>query len=457
MQHFLKSFNSQIGGFVWGPPTVALIAITGIFLMFGLRFIPLRKLIYGFKLVSRPAALKSEGEISPFQALMTSLAATIGTGNIAGVSTAIAVGGAGAVFWMWLIALFGIATKYAEAVLAVQFREVDSSGNHVGGPMYYISNGLGKSWAWMGGLFAVFGMLAGFGIGNGVQSFELAKALEKSILHVPREVTGVILGVLIFLVVIGGIRRIASAASAIVPLMGILYVGSCLVILVINFADIPSAFGLIFGSAFTGQAAVGGAFGVVVLQGFKRGIFSNEAGLGSAPIAHAASKTNSPVTQGSIAMLGTFIDTFVVCTMTALVVITTYSKELFGMSDSARKALAGSEISIEAFGLGVSGGGLIVTISIVVFAFTTILGWSFYGEKCTQYLLGEKAILPYRLVWVSVAVIAAIAGEKGLVWDVSDTLNGLMALPNLLALLLLSGTVFQLTQNHFSPSSEPDS
>ena len=435
---------------MWGPPTVALIAITGIFLMFGLRFMPLRKLVYGFKLVLKPAALKSEGEISPFQALMTSLAATIGTGNIAGVSTAIAVGGAGAVFWMWLIALFGIATKYAEAVLAVQFREVDPAGNHVGGPMYYISNGLGKNWAWMGGLFAVFGMFAGFGIGNGVQSFELAKALEKSILHVPREVTGVVLGVLIFLVVIGGIRRIARAASAIVPLMGVLYVGACLLILAINFSDIPAAFGLIFGSAFTGQAAVGGAFGVVVLQGFKRGIFSNEAGLGSAPIAHAASKTNSPVSQGSIAMLGTFIDTFVVCTMTALVVITTYSKELFGMTDKARKALAGSEISIEAFGQGIGGGGLIVTISIVVFAFTTILGWSFYGEKCTQYLFGEKAILPYRLIWVSVAVIAAIAGEKGLVWDISDTLNGLMALPNLLALLLLSGTVFQLTQNHFS-------
>ena len=450
MNNFLESFNSRVGGFVWGPPTVALIAITGIFLMFGLRFMPLRKLFYGFKLVLKPAALQSEGEISPFQALMTSLAATIGTGNIAGVSTAIAVGGAGAVFWMWLIALFGIATKYAEAVLAVQFREVDPAGNHVGGPMYYISNGLGKNWAWMGGLFAVFGMFAGFGIGNGVQSFELAKALEKSILHVPREVTGVVLGVLIFLVVIGGIRRIARAASAIVPLMGVLYVGACLLILAINFSDIPAAFGLIFGSAFTGQAAVGGAFGVVVLQGFKRGIFSNEAGLGSAPIAHAASKTNSPVSQGSIAMLGTFIDTFVVCTMTALVVITTYSKELFGMTDKARKALAGSEISIEAFGQGIGGGGLIVTISIVVFAFTTILGWSFYGEKCTQYLFGEKAILPYRLIWVSVAVIAAIAGEKGLVWDISDTLNGLMALPNLLALLLLSGTVFQLTQNHFS-------
>ena len=453
----LETINAPVNDFIWGWPTLGLIAVTGIFLMFGLRFIPLRKLIYGFKIVLEPSEQESEGEISPFQALMTSLAATIGIGNIAGVSTAIAVGGAGAVFWMWLIALFGIATKYAEAVLAVQFRQIDASGNHVGGPMYYISNGLGKSWAWMGGLFALFGMLAGFGIGNGVQSFELAKALEKS-MQVPRVITGVILGVLIFLVIVGGVRRIAKAASAIVPVMGMLYIGACVVILSINSSEIPAAFGLIFSSAFTGKAAVGGAFGAVILQGFKRGIFSNEAGLGSAPIAHAASRTNSPVRQGLIAMLGTFIDTFVVCSMTALVVITTYSKELFGMTDEARKALAGSEISIAAFRQGINGGGSIVTVGIVVFAFTTILGWSFYGEKCTQYLLGDKAIFPYRLIWVAVAVLAAIAGEKGLVWDISDTLNGLMALPNLIALLLLSGTVFKLTRNyHFnSHQSETD-
>ena len=452
----LEAINAPVNNFIWGWPTLGLIAVTGIFLMFGLRFIPLRKLIYGFKIVLEPSEQESEGEISPFQALMTSLAATIGIGNIAGVSTAIAVGGAGAVFWMWLIALLGIATKYAEAVLAVQFRQIDASGNHVGGPMYYISNGLGKSWAWMGGLFALFGMLAGFGIGNGVQSFELAKALEKS-MQVPRVITGVILGVLIFLVIVGGVRRIAKAASAIVPVMGILYIGACVVILSINSSEIPAAFGLIFSSAFTGKAAVGGAFGAVIFQGFKRGIFSNEAGLGSAPIAHAASRTNSPVRQGLIAMLGTFIDTFVVCSMTALVVITTYSKELFGMTDEARKALAGSEISIAAFRQGINGGGSIVTVGIVVFAFTTILGWSFYGEKCTQYLLGDKAIFPYRLIWVAVAVLAAIAGEKGLVWDISDTLNGLMALPNLIALLLLSGTVFKLTRNYHLNSQPSES
>lgn len=447
MGDFVQELNSKVGAFAWGPWTVALIAGTGLFLMAGLRFIPLRKLGYGFKLLFDPVDQLGEGEISPFQALMTSLAATIGTGNIAGVSTAIAVGGPGAIFWMWLIAAFGIATKYAEAVLAVHFRETDAEGNHVGGPMYYIRNGLGAGWSWMACLFALFGMLAGFGIGNGVQAFELAKALETTV-HIPRSATGVVLGILIFLVVIGGIRRIARAASAIVPAMAILYVGACLVILSMQIGQIPSALGLIFTSAFSGQAAVGGAFGVVVLQGLKRGIFSNEAGLGSAPIAHAASKTRSAVRQGAVAMLGTFIDTFVVCTMTALVVITTYADTLSGLSDEVRQKLAGSEVSITAFGIGINGGGWIVTAGIVVFAFTTILGWSFYGEKCTQYLFGEKIILPYRLVWVAVAVFAAIAGEKGLVWNISDTLNGLMALPNLLALLLLSGTVFRLTRSH---------
>ena len=447
MGDFVQELNSKVGTFAWGPWTVALIAVTGLFLMVGLRFIPVRKLGYGFKLLFDPIDQRDEGEISPFQALMTSLAATIGTGNIAGVSTAIAVGGPGAIFWMWLIAAFGIATKYAEAVLAVHFRETDAEGNHVGGPMYYIRNGLGSGWSWMAGLFAVFGMLAGFGIGNGVQAFELAKALEATV-HIPRSATGVVLGVLIFLVVIGGIRRIARAASAIVPVMAILYVAACLVILVMQAGQIPSAFGLIFTSAFSGQAAVGGAFGAVVLQGFKRGIFSNEAGLGSAPIAHAASKTSSAVRQGAVAMLGTFIDTFVVCTMTALVVITTYAETLSGLSDEVREKLAGSEVSIKAFEMGLNGGGWIVTAGIVVFAFTTILGWSFYGEKCTQYLFGDKIILPYRLVWVAVAVFAAIAGEKGLVWNISDTLNGLMALPNLLGLLLLSGTVFKLTRSY---------
>jgi len=368
---------------------------------------------------------------------MTSLSATIGTGNIAGVATAISIGGPGAIFWMWFIAIFGIATKYAEAVLAVHFREVDSLGNHVGGPMYYIKNGLGNRWAWLGGLFALFGMLAGFGIGNGVQCFEVSSALE--LVGVPRFFTGAVLGILVFSVIVGGVKRIAKAASAIVPSMALLYVCACLIILLTNFSDIPAAFSTIFSNAFTGKAAAGGTLAQVVLMGFKRGIFSNEAGLGSAPIAHAAARTTDPVRQGTIAMLGTFIDTVIICTMTALVIITT---------GAYQTGESGADLSIAAFNSGIPGTGWIVLVGLVVFAFTTVLGWSFYGERCAEYLFGIKAILPFRFVWVAVAVIGSIAGNRGVVWAIADTLNGLMAIPNLIALLLLSGTVFKLSNNY---------
>ncbi len=378
-----------------------------------------------------------EGDITPFQALMTSLSATIGIGNISGVAAAIALGGPGAVFWMWLIAVFGLATKYSEALLAVHFREVDSIGNHVGGPMYYIKNGLGPKWAWLGALFALFGMLAGFGIGNGVQCFEVSSAL--ALAGVPKLLTGAVLGCLVFSVIIGGVKRIAKAASAIVPTMALLYVGACLIILLSNFSEIPSAFSTIFSNAFTGKAAATGTFTQVILMGFKRGIFSNEAGLGSAPIAHASAKTNDPVKQGTIAMLGTFIDTLVICTMTALVIV---------ISGAYVSGKSGSDLSIMAFNIGLPGTGLIVLVGLVVFAFTTVLGWSFYGEKCTEYLFGVKAILPFRLAWVAVVVIGSVAGDRGIVWSVADTLNGLMAIPNLIAILLLSGTVFKLTKRY---------
>ena len=443
--------NGPINSLVWGWPTVSLIAITGVVLMLGLRFMPLQRLPYGVRMMLEPSDSQNEGEISPFQALMTSLSATIGTGNIAGVAGAIAVGGPGAVFWMWVIAVFGIATKYAEALLAVHFRETDDQGNHVGGPMYYIRNGLGKGWSWLAGLFAVFGMLAGFGIGNGVQVFEVSSALETA--GVPRVVTGIVLGVLVFAVIIGGIKRIAQAASAIVPLMSVLYVAACIVVLLINIGSVPGAIGLIFSNAFSGEAAAGGAFGQVVLMGFKRGIFSNEAGLGSAPIAHAAANTNDPVRQGTVAMLGTFIDTLIICTMTALVIITTTGESLINGTNE----LSGSNLSIAAFNTGLPGSGVVVTIGLVVFAFTTVLGWSFYGERCTAYLFGTSAILPFRLLWVAMVVFASIAGTSGSVWGVADTLNGLMALPNLVALLLLSGTVFRLSKDYrFKSAGETD-
>ena len=437
MEQLISSINDPINGVVWGWPMVLLIAFTGIVLMLGLRFMPLQRLPYGVRMLWQREEGQNEGDITPFQALMTSLSATIGTGNIAGVAGAIAIGGPGAVFWMWVIAVFGIATKYAEAVLAVRYREVDGLGNHVGGPMYYIRNGLGPNWQWLAVLFALFGMLAGFGIGNGVQCFEVSSAL--AMVGIPRLVTGIVLGAVVFAVIIGGIQRIAQAASAIVPAMSLLYLLACVVVLLINIGAVPEAFATIFGNAFSGQAAAGGAFGQVVLMGFKRGIFSNEAGLGSAPIAHAAAKTNDPVRQGTVAMLGTFIDTLIICTMTALVIITT------GVYANGE---AGAVLSITAFNTGLMGSGWVVTAGLVIFAFTTVLGWSFYGERCTEFLFGEKAILPFRLVWVAVVVIGSVAGDRGVVWGVADTLNGLMALPNLIALLLLSGTVFRLTRDY---------
>ncbi len=433
----VELINTPLNNFAWGWPTVTLIALTGLLLMTGLKFMPLARIPYGLRMMLRSSEPSTNGEISPFQALMTSLSATIGTGNIAGVAAAIAIGGPGSIFWMWIIAIFGIATKYSEALLAVHFREVDSLGNHVGGPMYYIKNGLGQKWTWLGTLFALLGMLAGFGIGNGVQCFEVSSAL--ALIGVPKLLTGCLLGIFVFGVIIGGIRRIAKAAASIVPAMAIIYVLACLTIITFNLSDVPSAFSTIFANAFTGKAAASGTFAQVVLMGFKRGIFSNEAGLGSAPIAHAAANTKDPVKQGTIAMLGTFIDTIVICTMTALVIITT------GVYQTGE---SGADLSIAAFNAGLPGSGWIVLGGLVVFAFTTVLGWSFYGERCTEYLFGVRAILPFRLVWVAVVVIGSVAGDRGVVWGVADTLNGLMALPNLIALILLSGTVFRLSKNY---------
>ncbi len=433
----VEAINNPLNNFAWGWPTIILIATTGIVLMTRLKGMPLIRLPDGMRMMFRPPAKSEEGEISPFQALMTSMAATVGTGNIVGVASAIAIGGPGSIFWMWVIAILGIATKYAETVLSVHYREVNALGNHVGGPMYYIRNGLGPDWAWLGGIFALFGMMTGFGIGNGVQCFEISSAL--ALVGVPRLLTGVVLGLLVFSVIIGGIKRIAQTASVIVPIMCVFYVIASLVILLNNITEIPSAFTTIFSNAFTGKAAAGGTLAQVLLMGFKRGIFSNESGLGSASIAHASAKTNDPVRQGTVAMLGTFIDTLIICTMTALVIITT---------GAYQSGALGADLSIAAFNLGMPGSGVIVTSALIVFGLTTVLGWALYSERCTEFLFGVNAILPFRLIFVGVVVIGSVAGDRGVIWDVADTLNGLMAIPNLIALLLLSGTVIQLTRKH---------
>ncbi len=336
----------------------------------------IRRIPYAFRQLLNGRKGSGEGEVSPFNALMTSLSSTVGTGNIAGVATAISLGGPGALFWMWCTALVGMATKYAEAVLAVNYRETDSLGKKVGGPMYYIKNGLGNNWKWLGILFAIFGSLAGFGLANTVQSHEVSRVLAENY-QIPSHYSGLIMAFLVAMVLLGGIKRIATVAGKLVPLMTIVYVISTSLILISYYQAIPSAIALIVDSAFNGTAATGGFAGAAMIAGLRagvaRGIFSNESGLGSAPIAHAAAETNSPVRQGTIAMLGTFIDTIIICTMTGLVLVA---------SGAWSGELEGANMTRSVFSAGLPFGDTIFTLSLVLFAFTTMLGWSYYGERC---------------------------------------------------------------------------
>ncbi|MDF2180502.1 sodium:alanine symporter family protein [Neptuniibacter sp. CAU 1671] len=444
----LTNFISAINGIVWGPLMLVLILGVGLFLQIGLKLMPILKLGMGFRLMwsgRTPRSTEaSEGEIPPFQALMTAMSATVGTGNIAGVATAVFLGGPGALFWMWCTALVGMATKFAEAVLAVKYREVDEHGNHVGGPMYYIKNGLGPKWAWLGTLFAVFGTIAGFGIGNTVQSNSVAHVLETNF-DMPLWLTGIILMVLTAAVLLGGIKRIGLVAGSLVPLMAISYLLAGLVVLILNVDAIPAALAMIFTDAFTGTAAQGGFAGAAVWAairfGVARGVFSNEAGLGSAPIAHAASQTKNPVRQGLIAMLGTFLDTLVICSITGLVIITS------GLWTSGE---SGAALTSAAFADALPGvGNYIVAIALALFAFTTILGWSVYSERCAEYLFGVKSIKPFRVIWILAVLVGSVVGLD-FVWLLADTLNALMAIPNLIALILLSPVVFKLTKEYFS-------
>ena len=448
----INSLVGQINSIVWGPLMLILIVGVGAFLLIRTAFMPWRKISYGFSLLWQGRSPEGVGDISAFNALMTSLSATIGTGNIAGVATAIAIGGPGALFWMWVTALVGMATKYAEAVLAVNFREVDAEGKHIGGPMYYIKNGLGKKWHWLGFLFALFGAIAAFGIGNMVQSNSIADALDDKIGLDPM-MTAVILIVLTGAVLIGGITRIAVWAGRLVPFMAFFYIVFGLIVLLINIGNVPAAIGTVFSHAFTGTAAQGGFAGAAVWAairfGVARGVFSNEAGLGSAPIAHAAAKTNDPVRQGSIAMLGTFIDTIIVCSITGLAIVS---------SGAWTTGETGVDLTALAFSMSLAGGDYIVTIALTIFAFTTILGWSYYGEKCWQYIFGVGTIRIYRVLWIMAVFIGpmALTFEGGaragidLIWLVADTLNAMMALPNLIALILLSPVVFKLTQEYYA-------
>ncbi len=438
----IEGWVGQVGAFAWGPPMLIFLVGTGFYLTLALRGLQFRKLWYSLflALVKRKEDTDEPGDISNFQALMTALSATVGTGNIAGVATAIAAGGPGALFWMWITGLVGMATKYAEAVLAVKYRETSDAGEMKGGPMYYISQGLG--WKWLGVLFAVFATVASFGIGNMVQSNSVAHVMEATF-HVPFWVTGIVLMIATALVILGGIKNIGTVTGILVPIMIVGYMVGATVILVLKYAGIPDALALIVKQAFTPTAASGGFLGAGVMMairmGVARGVFSNESGLGSAPIAAAAAQTKHPVNQALVSMTQTFIDTIVVCTMTGLALILT------GVWDSGK---TGAALTSFAFQTGMPGGQYIVTIGLLLFAYSTILGWSYYGEKSLEFLFGEKAVKPYRIIFSLVVGVGAVA-KLDLVWSLSDTFNGLMAIPNLIGLLVLSPVVVRETNNYF--------
>ncbi len=537
MEEIIKSVN----GIVWGTPMLALLLLTGLFLSIGLRGLSIIRIPYALKqLFKKRDGNAAEGDVSPFAALMTALSSTIGTGNIAGVAAAIAIGGPGAVFWMWMTAIVGTATKFSEGVLAVRYREVDSNGNRVGGPMYYIKNGLGPKWKWLAILFAVFGMFAAWGTGAAIQSNSVADVLNSSY-GISPWITAAILAIGAAAVIIGGIERIGVVASAVVPFMALLYVGAGLLVIFLNISAVPAAFGAIFKGAFGYHSAgTGITIGLMLLamqKGVARGIFSNEAGQGSAPIAHAAARNNDPVNQGIIAMLGTIIDTLIVCTITALVILTSgvVGQECLPNPQNLADLLEGDLVAgcknsapLTAFAFeNVIGtiGKHIVSIGLAVFAFTTIIGWSYYGERCSAFLFGERIIKFYRWSWVGVVFIAAalmtlqknvlevtgkvlgqtpkgeltvdgsivlnnakpvtgvydsfgsevkipnadlliengvvmmngvpaqvdgpVANIVSLFWLMADTLTGMMAAPNLIALVLLSPVVFKLAKEYF--------
>ncbi len=450
----LTAWVQRFGSFVWGPYLlIPLLLLTGLFLTLRLRGLQFTKLWHSLWLglvVRREKG--AEGDISHFQALMTALAATVGTGNIVGVATAIALGGPGALFWMWMTGLVGMATKFSEAMLSVQFRGTDTRGEQAGGPMYYLARGirwqpLGRVLGW---LFALFAAVAAFGIGNMVQSNSVADALEGSF-GIQSWVSGLLLAVAAGAVILGGIKSIGRFTGYFVPLMIAAYMLGSGVILALNAAEIPAALAQVFRGAFSGTAAGGGFAGVAVAQairfGVARGIFSNESGLGSAGIAAAAAQTREPVRQAMVSMTQTFIDTLVVCTFTGLTILVT---------GAWLDGLNGAALTQEAFGRGLPGewGGLIVTVCLSMFAFSTILGWSYYGEKSIEYLVGEWAVVPYRLLFTVVVYFGAVSRLE-FVWSLSDLMNGLMALPNLVGLLLLSGVVARGVRDYFRRETGP--
>lgn len=456
--------NSAINGFVWGPIMLALLVGTGVYLSIRVGFIQFSKISYWWKNTIGKIFKKTEageGEITPLQAVSTALASTVGTGNIAGVTGAIILGGPGAVFWMWISALFGMVTKFAEVTLAVKYRERNDKGDWCGGPMYYIKNGLGANWKWLGVVFSVFGALAAFGIGNISQinsiassvnsvavAFNPAAADSSKIISL---ITGIVVAIFVALVLIGGVKRIGQVTEKLVPGMAAVYIICALIVVIVNAGAIPAVFASIFKGAFNPTAVVGGVVGIsiktAITKGVGRGVFSNEAGLGSAPIAHAATSEKDPVKQGLYGIFEVFMDTIVICTLTSLVVLCSgVAAGNFGNKD-----LAGVPTAVAGFAsvFGDKIGSMILAVGLLLFATSTILGWALYGVRCAEFIFGSKIIRPYEIVFCLVVIAGAVA-DLQLVWDISDTLNGLMAIPNLIAVLLLSPVVIKLTKEHFA-------
>ncbi len=444
MQEQLKAILDGASSFIWGVPTLILLVGVGIYLTFLLKGLQFRKLGHSLWLgLIKRKEEGAPGDISHFQALMTALAATVGTGNIAGVATAISIGGPGALFWMWITGLFGMATKYAEAILAVKYRVTDENGQMSGGPMYYITKGLNMKW--LGVLFAAFASIAAFGIGNMVQSNSIADAVHHTF-NVPVEISGIIMTVATGLVILGGIKSIGKVTQVLVPVMIVFYLAAALFVVIIHFGAIPAVIKYVLVEAFTPTAASGGFAGAAVLttirMGVARGVFSNESGLGSAPIAAAAAQTKNPVSQALVSMTQTFIDTIVICSLTGFAIL---------VSGVWNNGDTGVPLTATAFTTALPGnwGGVVVSTGIILFAYSTILGWSYYGEKSLEFLLGPKSIIPYRALFTIAVFIGAVA-KLDLVWTFADIMNGLMAIPNLIGLIFLSGVVASETKKYFN-------
>ncbi len=458
MLNTIESVNSVINNFIWGVPAMICIIGVGLYLSVGLRFLQIRKFPYAIRVTIGRIFRKrdaSDGAMTPFQAVCTALAATVGTGNIAGVAGAIAIGGPGAVFWMWISAVLGMCTKFSEVTLAVHFRETNKNGDLVGGPMYYIKNGLGPKWHWLAVLFSTFGVLTVFGTGNATQVNTITTAINSALENyqlindqskpVVCLVIGIVLAALVGLVLLGGVKRIGTVSEKLVPFMALLYILLALGVVLLHANRIPLVFTMIFEGAFNPQAVTGGIIGsffTSMKRGVSRGIFSNEAGLGTGSIAHACADTKKPVKQGFFGIFEVFTDTIVICTLTALVILCSGVTVNYGQA-------AGAELTISGFtstyGSWVS---IFTAVSMCCFAFSTIIGWGLYGARCIEFIFGEKVIKPFMVAYSLVAILGATV-DLGLLWSIADTFNGLMAIPNLIGVFLLSGTVFKLTKEYF--------